>query len=136
MKAYGRVVVEIHVFLISALFRYEWSATHPGRLTPDERASGTHWIESCVGSGMEDMEKRKISPLPGLELRPLGRPASSQSLYRLSYPGSVQSKEKRTERDINFIKTISIPTLAHSSETCTRTGSQREKTETADIEIP
>jgi hypothetical protein len=28
--------------------------------------------------------------VPGLELRPLGRPASSQSLYRLSYPGSVR----------------------------------------------
>jgi hypothetical protein len=27
--------------------------------------------------------------LPGLELRPLGRPARSQSLYRLSSPGGV-----------------------------------------------
>jgi hypothetical protein len=26
--------------------------------------------------------------LPGLELRPLGRPARSQSLYGLRYPGS------------------------------------------------
>jgi hypothetical protein len=26
--------------------------------------------------------------LPGLELRPLGSPARSQSLYRLRYPGS------------------------------------------------
>jgi hypothetical protein len=26
--------------------------------------------------------------LPGLELRPLGRPALSQSLYRLHYPSS------------------------------------------------
>jgi hypothetical protein len=28
-------------------------------------------------------------PLPRLELRHLGGPASSQSLYRLSYPGST-----------------------------------------------
>jgi hypothetical protein len=27
-------------------------------------------------------------PLPGLELRPLGRPAHSQSLCRLCYPGA------------------------------------------------
>jgi hypothetical protein len=27
--------------------------------------------------------------LPGLKLRPLGRPARSQSLYRLRYPGSI-----------------------------------------------
>jgi hypothetical protein len=38
-----------------------------------------------VGSkaGLNDLEKRKFLTLPGLELRPLGRPARSQSLYRL-----------------------------------------------------
>jgi hypothetical protein len=35
-----------------------------------------------------DAMKGKISPLPGLELRSLGRPARSQSLHRLRYPGS------------------------------------------------
>jgi hypothetical protein len=34
------------------------------------------------------LEQRKFMTLPGLELRPLGRPARSQSLYRLRYPGS------------------------------------------------
>jgi hypothetical protein len=50
----------------------------------------THRIGACVGprTGLEDMEKRKLLPLPGLELRPLSRPARNQSLYRLSYPGS------------------------------------------------
>jgi hypothetical protein len=38
-------------------------------------------------TSLDDMEKRKSLTLPGLELRPLGRPASSQSLYRLRYPG-------------------------------------------------
>jgi hypothetical protein len=33
-------------------------------------------------------EKRKILTLPGLELRPLGRPSRRQSLYRLRYPSS------------------------------------------------
>jgi hypothetical protein len=33
-------------------------------------------------------EKWKFLTLPRLELRPLGRPAHSQSLYRLRYPGS------------------------------------------------
>jgi hypothetical protein len=36
-------------------------------------------------AGLDDMEKRKFLPPPRLELRPLGRPARSQSLYRLSY---------------------------------------------------
>jgi hypothetical protein len=35
------------------------------------------------------VKKRKFLTLPGLELRPLGRPARSQSLYRLRYPGSL-----------------------------------------------
>jgi hypothetical protein len=39
-------------------------------------------------AGLDDVEKRKFLTLPGLELRLLGRPARSQSLYRLSYPGS------------------------------------------------
>jgi hypothetical protein len=32
--------------------------------------------------------KKKLLTLPGLELRPLGCPSRSQSLYRLRYPGS------------------------------------------------
>jgi hypothetical protein len=51
--------------------------------------SDTLWIGSWVGSraGLDDLEKRTFLPLPGLELRPLGRPVRSQSLYRLSYLG-------------------------------------------------
>jgi hypothetical protein len=36
---------------------------------------------------LDDVEKRKFFTIPGLELRPLRRPARSQSLYRLRYPG-------------------------------------------------
>jgi hypothetical protein len=39
-------------------------------------------------AGLDDVEKRKFLTLPALELLPLGRPARSQSLYRLLYPGS------------------------------------------------
>jgi hypothetical protein len=38
--------------------------------------------------GLDDMEKREFLTLPGLKLGPIGRPARSQSLYRLRYPGS------------------------------------------------
>jgi hypothetical protein len=38
-------------------------------------------------AGLDSVEKRKFFTLPGLKLRPLGRPARSQ-LYRLRYPGS------------------------------------------------
>jgi hypothetical protein len=43
-------------------------------------------------AGLDDMEKKKFLTLPGLELRLLGRPARSQSLYLLRYPGSLHSR--------------------------------------------
>jgi hypothetical protein len=90
MKAYGGVDVYIHIFLSLALAGSEWSASRPGRFTSGERAPGTHWIGVWVDhrAGLDDVEKRKFLPPPGLEVRPLGRPSRSQSLYRLSYPGS------------------------------------------------
>jgi hypothetical protein len=49
MKTYGGVDVQTHVFLTSALTGGEWSASRPGRFTPEERAPHTHWIGGCVG---------------------------------------------------------------------------------------
>jgi hypothetical protein len=76
--------------LTAALVGGEWSASYPGRSTPGERATGTHWVGGWVDprAGLDDVEKRKFLILPGLELRPLDRSARSQSLYRLRYPGS------------------------------------------------
>jgi hypothetical protein len=36
----------------------------------------------------DDVERRKILPVPRLDLRRHGRPVRSQSLYQLRYPGS------------------------------------------------
>jgi hypothetical protein len=43
-----------------------------------------------ISAGNDDVEKRKFLTLPGLQLLPLYRPARSQSLYRLSYRGSLR----------------------------------------------
>jgi hypothetical protein len=85
MTAYGVVDVQIHIFLTSALAGVELSA-----LRTEERVPGNHKIGSWVDprAGLDDVEKTKFLILPGLELRPLCRPAHSQSLYRLRYPGS------------------------------------------------
>jgi hypothetical protein len=93
MKAYGGVDVYIHIFLISALAAGECSASRPGRFTPGERSPGIHWIGGWVDprADLDDVEKRKFLTLQGLELRPLGRPARSQSLYRMRYPGSLRN---------------------------------------------
>jgi hypothetical protein len=91
MKAYGGVDIYIHLFLTSSLAGGEWSASHPGSFTPGERAPGTHWTGGLMNpiAGLDDLEKRKILTLTGLELQPLSRPSRSQALYRLSYPGSA-----------------------------------------------
>jgi hypothetical protein len=49
MKAYGKVDIQIHIFLTSVLVGGEWSALHPR-------------------AGFDYMEKRKFLSLPGLEL--------------------------------------------------------------------
>jgi hypothetical protein len=84
MKTYGGVDVYIHVFLTSTIVEGEWSASHTSRFNPGERTPGAHFIGGWVGprTGLDDVERRKILSLPGLELR-----ARSQSLDRLRYPG-------------------------------------------------
>jgi hypothetical protein len=89
MKAYARVDVYIHIFFTSALDGCEWSVSRPSHFTPGEKVPSIHCMEGWVDprAGLEDVEKRKFLTLPELELRPLGRSARSQSLYRLRYPG-------------------------------------------------
>jgi hypothetical protein len=60
-------------------------------LYPRGKSPGTHWIGGWEGprTALNDVEKRNFLTLPGLELRSLYHPARSQSLYRLSYPGSL-----------------------------------------------
>jgi hypothetical protein len=79
--------------LASALAGDEWSTSRPGRYTPRESAHSTHWIGGSVDprAGLDDLEKRKLLTLPRLELRPLGRPARIQPLFRLRYPGSFRN---------------------------------------------
>jgi hypothetical protein len=89
MKVYGGVDVQIHIFLTSALVGSQWSALRPCRFIPGE-TPGSHWIGGWMDprASLDDVEERKSLTLSGLELRPLGRPARSQSLCRLRYPGS------------------------------------------------
>jgi hypothetical protein len=78
----------IHVILTSALYGGEWSASYPGCFTPGKSAPATQWTIGWVGprTGLDEVEKRKIFPLPGFD-----RPARSQSLYRrLRFPESLE----------------------------------------------
>jgi hypothetical protein len=51
----------------------------PAALPAGKEPHGTHWIGGWVDlrAGLGDLEKRKFFTLPGIELLPLGRPASS-----------------------------------------------------------
>jgi hypothetical protein len=58
-------------FLTSSLEGGEWSVSRPGRFTPDENSTGTHWLGEWVGprAGLDAVEKIKILPLPEFEAR-------------------------------------------------------------------
>jgi hypothetical protein len=92
MKAYGGVGVQIHIFLHLST---SWLASRPGRFTAGERAPGTHLVGPRAD--LDDVEKRKFLTLSGLELRSLCRPARSQSLYRLRYPGNILQEQFRNK---------------------------------------
>jgi hypothetical protein len=61
----------------------------PAALPRRERVPGIYWIGGWVDprACLDDV-KKKFLILPGQEVRPLSRPARSQSPYRLNYPGS------------------------------------------------
>jgi hypothetical protein len=100
-----------------------WSTSHPSRFNPWERAPSTHWTGGWVDpkAGLDDMEKRKFLILPGLELRPLGCPARSQSLYRLCYP-SLKIIKSHIILKNNFlcvcVSKFSSHMLFQNNETC------------------
>jgi hypothetical protein len=61
-EAYGRVDVQNHIFVISALVGGEWSTSSAGRFTPGERDPGTHWTGGWEGprAGLDDNGEEKI----------------------------------------------------------------------------
>jgi hypothetical protein len=87
MKVYGGSgCIDPHFLDFGSSWRWVVSFTPRALYPPGESTPGTLWIWGWVGprAGLDDREKRKILPPPGLEPRPLGRPARSQSLSRLS----------------------------------------------------
>jgi hypothetical protein len=88
----------------------------PRPLYPRGKSPGTHWIGWVdLRVGMDDV-KRKLLTLLGLELRPLDRPARSQSLYRL-----CSSKEKKC----GFQNRTWLCSLLYGSSQCRKTCNSR-----------
>jgi hypothetical protein len=80
--------------LTSALDGGEWSASRPGRFTPKERASGTHWIGGWVGprAVLDGVVKRKIpstrresNPRTPI-VQPVAQCYTDWAITALSYP--------------------------------------------------
>jgi hypothetical protein len=100
--------VQIHISLTSSLVGGEWPVSCHGRFTPGERSPGINSIGGWIGpiAGLGDLEKRKFLTLPGFELRPLRRPARSQSLHRLRYPGSIVAEYRTKIKSVRPIKPV------------------------------
>jgi hypothetical protein len=84
----GSDCIDPRILDLGTSWRWVVSFT-PRPLYLRRKSPGTHWVGGWVGpgTGLDGVERRKILPLPGLELRPLGRLARGQLLYRLRYPG-------------------------------------------------
>jgi hypothetical protein len=85
MKAYAGVDIDINIYFTSAFAGGELSASRSGHFTPGKEVPGTHWMGRWMDptAGLDDLEKWTFLTLSWLELRPLGLPARSQSLYWL-----------------------------------------------------
>jgi hypothetical protein len=92
-------------FLTLALAGGEWSASRPSCFTTGKRGPRTNWIGGWVDprAGLDDTEKRNLT-LPGLKLQSLGRPAHSQLLYQLCYPGSYRTDISQLKTNSNLLQ--------------------------------
>jgi hypothetical protein len=91
MRVYGGVDVQyISMYSPCVGTSLKWVVCFTMRPLYPRGDSCTHWIAGWVGlkSGTDDVEKRRISLLPGLELGALYRPSRSQSLYWLHPPST------------------------------------------------
>jgi hypothetical protein len=62
-------------------------------------------------AGLDDVEKRKFFTVSRLELRTFGRPARSQSVYRLRYPGSFKHYRGITKLSCMFFIFVGVPRI-------------------------
>jgi hypothetical protein len=85
MSAYGGVDVWIHFYLPRHWLEVTGQLHAPAALPPGEKARGTLWIVDWVRYQSWPGRFEDKMTLAGLELRPLGRSAHSQPLYRLRY---------------------------------------------------
>jgi hypothetical protein len=84
---------------------------------------------------VDEVEKRKFLMLPGIKLRLLGRPARSQSLYRLRSPSRKVGESKNYGRsESNYIagerENIVFLQGSHASATARPDTSRVEKKKT------
>jgi hypothetical protein len=109
---WGRVYIDPYFLELGASY-CEWSASRFGRFTPGERVPVSDWVGGWVDprSGLDDMKKRKFLTLPGLKLRPLGRPHRNQSLYRLCFPGLAESKFVMNRIHVVWCSSLSCSSL-------------------------
>jgi hypothetical protein len=95
MKAYRGVAV----FLTPALAGGEWSTSRSSRFTHGEKP-----LDRRLG-GPQNRSGRhgeNFCPYRDSKLRFLGRPARSQSLYRLRYPGSQNKAPRHSFLNFTF----------------------------------
>jgi hypothetical protein len=112
MKAYGECMCRSTYSWLSAIVAGEWSASHPGRFTTEERGPCTHLIGGWVPQNRSRRrgEEKCLAPT-----RPLGRPARIQSPR---YPGSSVVTTLHVWCGYVIVRTRCIQVLAQEMTQC------------------
>jgi hypothetical protein len=111
MKAYkeSRVIAPV---ILNLGTRWRWLlAARCDRFTPAERAHGTHWIRSRVGSrvDLDALEKRNVSCPPGIERNPIRR--TIHIAYKLNVKtvkSEIQLCYVHTNQELKAIKWLQV----------------------------
>jgi hypothetical protein len=82
----GKYMYSSPISITSEQYRGGWSTPHPGRFTTGRR-SDNHNTGGWVGPRGGLARCRKSRPPPQNGIRSPDRPARSESIYRLRYPG-------------------------------------------------
>jgi hypothetical protein len=109
---------------------WEVNVTPQLRFTPGERNPGTYWTGGWVGprAGLHtEVRGRIVLPLHGIQPRSSRRPVRSQTLYWLSYPGSLKiiwwhNCSKLWPGTLFFIKTAQSTPPSRSYHACLSRG--------------
>jgi hypothetical protein len=100
--------------------RWRWVVSFASLLLYSPWKNPRYPLDRSPRASLDAVERRKIFPLLGLELQPLGRPARRNSLYRLRYPKSFSTYGGKIIRYNEAPVAHAVCKAVYSNTTCSQ----------------